>query len=306
MCKAANYCLVVGDYVNKAGLNLPYVLTWNGATLTAIVKAPLPSGDALATMGGVSCVAVKSCVVFGSAFSATSVNGAVQLAWTWNGSKWGRKTAGSPGGSVTEELTAARCFTLTSCLESGIVMNASGAPSEVFARWNGTSLTTQTVPTPAGAFTFPADMSCSSSMSCAIVGFGFNTSTASTSNPTAFGFAQVWNGSAWKTVKWTGPKGASLALLLGVSCTSANNCVAVGAYGTNNNGAAASFTWNGTHWAAVRVPGVGKGLTTEFSGVSCPSAGTCVAIGAYGPPTAINGKPLAGYLHGGSWRLRHA
>lgn len=107
-------------------------------------------------------------------------------------------------------------------------------------------------------------------------------------------------------MSWTGPKGANLALLLGVSCASANHCVAVGASGTNNNGAAASFTWNGTHWAALGVPGVGKGLTTEFSGVSCPSAGTCVAIGAYGPPTATNGKPLAGYLHGGSWRLRHA
>ena len=259
-------------------------------------------------MGGVSCVAVKSCVVFGTAASATSVNGAVQLAWTWNGSKWGRKTAG--GGSVTEEFTAARCFTLTSCLETGIVMNASGTTSELLATWNGSSLKTQPVPAPSGASVLlPSDLSCSSSTNCAMVGLGFNIttgSTSSTSTPGIFGFAQVWNGSAWKVVKWTGPKGANLALLLGVSCTSANNCVAVGASGTNNNGAAASFTWNGRHWAALAVPGVGKGLTTEFSGVSCPSAGNCVAIGAYGPPTATNGKPLAGYLHGGSWRLRHA
>jgi len=303
-CKAANYCLVVGDYVNKAGLDLPYVLTWNGSSLTAIVKAPLPAGDALSAIGGVSCVAVKSCVVFGSAFSATSLNGAVQLVWTWNGSKWGRKTAGSPSGSLAEEFTAAHCFSLTSCLEAGIVANASGKESELLATWNGASLTTQPVPTPSGATVFPADLSCSSSTNCAVVGFGFNTSN--TSNPTAFGFAQVWNGTTWKVVKWTGPKGATLALLLGVSCVAANNCVAVGASSTAKTGAAVSLIWNGTHWATVGVPGVGRGIMTEFSGVSCPSAGNCVAIGEYGPPTATNGKPLAGYLHGASWRLQHA
>jgi hypothetical protein len=304
-CKAANYCLVDGDYTNKAGVDLPYVLTWNGSTLTAIVKAPLPAGDELTTIGGVSCVAVKSCVVFGSAASSTTLNGAVQLAWTWNGSAWGRKTAG--GGSATDEFTAARCFTLTSCLEAGIDTNASGTETELLATWNGNSFTTQPVPAPGKASVlFPADLSCSSSKNCAVVGFGFNLSASSTSVPSIFGFLQVWNGSAWKVAQWAGPKGANFALLLGVSCTSASNCVAVGASGTNNSGAAASFTWNGTHWSPVGVPGVGKGLTTEFSSVSCPSAGTCVAIGAYGLPTAMNGTPLAGYLHAGSWRLQHA
>ncbi|HEX7160204.1 MAG TPA: hypothetical protein VF223_03090 [Trebonia sp.] len=67
-----------------------------------------------------------------------------------------------------------------------------------------------------------------------------------------------------------------------------------------------SLIWNGTHWATVGVPGVGRGLATEFAGVSCPSAGNCMAIGAYGPPAALNGKPLAGHLHGTSWRLQHA
>lgn len=303
-CKAANYCLVVGDYTSKAGLTLPYVLTWNGSALTAIVKAPLPSGDFVSAIGGVSCVAVKSCVIFGSAYSSSGLS-EDQFVWTWNGSKWGRKLAGSLSGSLSEEFTAASCVSLTSCFEAGVATNASGGLSELLATWDGTSLTTQTVAATLGSSVlYPADLSCSSGTDCAVVGFGFNLNTSTTVS--AYGFTQVWDGSAWTTAKWRGPKGASVALLLGVSCASADNCTAVGASGTAKSGAAASLVWNGTHWAAVAVPGVGKGITTEFSGVSCPSAGTCVAMGAYGPPTATNGKPLAGYLHGGSWRLQHA
>jgi hypothetical protein len=69
---------------------------------------------------------------------------------------------------------------------------------------------------------------------------------------------------------------------------------------------AITFVWNGAHWVTVGVPGVGKGLTTVLSGVSCPSAGHCVSFGEYGPASAANGKPLAGYLSGTSWRLVHA
>ena len=302
-CTTTSYCLATGDWVNKAGVDQTYSLTWNGSTLTPIVKAPLPHGDQLEAMGSVSCVAVKSCVVFGSAVSTTDLTGSLQLIWTWSGGRWGVKAV--PGSNSTSlGLSAGHCFSLSSCLAVGLDVSASGADSEVLATWNGKSLTTKPISTSSTSATFPMDLSCTSPTRCAVVGMVAPLSASSTSAISTV--AQVWNGSSWQSTKWTGPKGSTTALLLGVSCTSASYCVAVGAAGTSNTAAAASLVWNGTSWSTVYPPSVAKGLISMFSDVSCTATGHCVAFGAYGKATALNGTPLAGYFSGGKWTLVHA
>jgi hypothetical protein len=65
-CKAATYCLVIGQYANSATTNFPYALTWNGTTLTPIAAPPMPKGnEGLSEISAVSCVAVKNCVATG-------------------------------------------------------------------------------------------------------------------------------------------------------------------------------------------------------------------------------------------------
>lgn len=306
-CKAANYCLVIGDYVNKAGDDLPYVLTWNGSALSAIVKAPMPSGTSLLAMSGVSCVAVKSCAVLASIGSTSAVDGVTQVKWTWNGSAWGRETGPGTSAALDGTFTAAQCFSLTSCVEVGWISPTSSTEDELFDTWNGTSLTAQTMAAPAtsGALAMPAELSCSSSANCAVVGYVVSSTTSA--NPVITGFLQVRSGSTWKTTHWAGAKGSGLGLLLGVSCASAKYCAAVGETGTSSGGvAAASFLWNGTHWAAAGVPGLGTGVSTTLSDANCPSSGHCVAAGQYGMGNSTNGRPLAGYLSGSSWRVVHA
>src|ERR1700733_2506562 len=50
-CEGATYCLVVGETASTAGNDAggfaPYVLTWNGTTLTPIAAPPVPTADAM-------------------------------------------------------------------------------------------------------------------------------------------------------------------------------------------------------------------------------------------------------------------
>jgi hypothetical protein len=304
-CKAASYCLVVGDYTTTAS-DLPYVLTWNGSTLTPITAPPQPKGGQLYAIGAVSCVAVKKCVVFGLSLIPGATVAFRVFTDTWNGSKWTEVTSASPAGSAIPDLTALHCLSTTSCVVAGTAFSTGdGSPSVLVAAWNGKTWTRQKAATPAGELVLVNDLSCVSTTSCAAVGLSLNVS-ASGDSSSGFGFLMNWNGKAWSEVKWQGPKGDTEALVLGVSCVSASNCMAVGAAGTSKSGAAAALSWNGTKWTAVSVPAPAKGDTSEFAGVSCPKTGDCVATGEVGPNSASTPAQLAGYWNGKAWKLAAA
>src|SRR5262249_41017429 len=141
-------------------------------------------------------------------------------------------------------------------------------------------------------------VSCTSAHTCTAVGAAY-------SGTSEFAVMDVWNGTSWKLTKWAGPKGTRLAQLDGVSCVSASACVAVGARGGGTHSVAAALTWNGTKWAVTAVPGPAKGKVSAFSGVSCPKASDCVAIGSTGA-FGDDGAPLSGQWNGKTWKLRAA
>ena len=91
-------------------------------------------------------------------------------------------------------------------------------------------------------------------------------------------------------------------LTTSVSCTSASQCVTVGALfdGTTSHPAAAR--WDGTAWTFMTVP-----ITTEgtLTSVSCPSAIECVAVGTTStPPAAPHGVALT--WNGVAWQATGA
>jgi hypothetical protein len=305
-CKSTTYCLAVGTWDDKGGSTHPAAWTWNGTALTPVAPPPMPSRSFLNdVLSAVSCVAVKSCVVIGSASGPSST---LQLVWTWNGKSWARKAVTLPGTS-DGQLTAAHCFSLTSCVVGGITTPATGntnAESLLLASWNGKAFTPQQVGALSLRFPSITGVSCSSPSHCAAV--GVNTTGTSLSSPMS-AFAEVWNGATWTATKWLGPKGSKMADLFGVSCTSATSCVAVGAAGSEQVTHAAALSFNGSRWSVVTVPRAGAGLWAGFEDVSCPKPGHCVAFGRYGKvsaPITAEGKPLAGYWNGKSWKLKAA
>jgi hypothetical protein len=305
-CKAATYCLAVGTWDDKAGNARPAAWTWNGTALTPVAAPPMPSDSELDVLSAVSCVAVKSCVAIGSAFASSGDT--LQLVWTWNGKSWARKAAVTLPGTSDAQLTAAHCFSLTSCVVGGITTPATGntdTESLLLASWNGKAFTPQQAGAVSVAFASVTGLSCSSPSHCAAVGVNVNDTNASTMSA----FAEVRNGVTWTATKWTGPKGAKTASLSGVSCTSAASCVAAGATGSERDPHAAALSYNGTRWSVITVPSAGAGHYSGFEDVSCPKPGDCVAIGRYGKVTAPvtdSGKLLAGYWNGKAWKLKAA
>jgi hypothetical protein len=285
-CKTAAYCLVTGGYVSRqTDSTVPYLLSWNGTSLALIPAPPVPGGDALYSIDAVSCVVAKSCVVFGTATDAHGDQ--VECAWTWNGSKWAVHGTAFPAGLQNPVVNVADCFSLTSCE----VIGAVATNGLMFAAWNGRKFTLQRAAVPASltdnSSIWVTSISCVSPRNCAAVDGTHDF---------------VWNGKKWTATVWTEPKPFNLS---GVSCMTATSCLAVGYTYVESveTGGAMSLTWNGSKWRTAGVPGVGRGLTTYFYGVSCPTADRCVAIGAY--TNFANGRiwTLAGYWNGKSWKL---
>ena len=90
--------------------------------------------------------------------------------------------------------------------------------------------------------------------------------------------------------------------LLGVSCVTARNCLAVGIdYAALKGwGGPLAETWNGATWRTVGVK-LPQGATAGvLRGVSCVSAGRCLAVGSYdkGPGRSF---ALASAWNGREW-----
>jgi hypothetical protein len=74
-----------------------------------------------------------------------------------------------------------------------------------------------------------------------------------------------------------------------VSCGATGNCAAVGDYtdGGDNGQGWVAVERDGRWGNAMNVPGLlalNSGMNAEVDSVSCPSAGNCAAVGAYGEP----------------------
>lgn len=150
-----------------------------------------------------------------------------------------------------------------------------------------------------------------------------------------------WTGSAWQ--QEPSPDSVRYSTLYGVSCPSSTSCVAVGspmlsgqgsgwhisasaspfssvscviarfclAVGMTQAGQAAYGIWRGSgHWHTARLPVPRQGPASEamIVGVSCATAGFCLAVGNYAPDVTAQPTPasrvltLAEEWNGRTWR----
>lgn len=97
-----------------------------------------------------------------------------------------------------------------------------------------------------------------------------------------------------------------VASILALSCPSAGNCAAGGAY-TDHDGNVQAFVAterNGTWGKALKAPGLSKlnaGGNAQIRSLSCPSAGNCAAAGLYKDGLGRDQALLVSQIHG-RWR----
>jgi hypothetical protein len=282
-CASASLCTSVG-WNGRTSI----AERWNGSTW-----AVEPTGTDRASLNGVSCPTLASCIAVGHVYVGD--NGPVAAAAMWDGSSWTSAPVPVPAGSQQSRLTAVSCATELACTAVG--GSESGALVE---RWDGTQWTFQTLATPVGATGIALNaIDCVSATQCVAAGFW---SKSGRQRP----LIEHWNGDAWTIQSSPGPVGAKQALFTSVSCSAANACSAVGLW-MQNPGVplALAERWNGTAWAVQDGLNPSNAATSDLYGVSCPTASTCTAVGHYAD-SAKHQFVLAERWNGSKWVVQAA
>jgi hypothetical protein len=214
-CSSPADCMAVGS----AGDQL-LIERWQGASWT-IQRAPTPAGSTSSLLYGVSCVTRKWCMAAGYYLSPSA--GVLAFTEVWTGKHWSIRPAEQIPGKASQ-LVGVSCTSKVRCTAVGTIGDLVSVNSPLAERWNGKVWTIQSVPQPTGqpdnALT---GVGCSSAHACTAVGVYF------TATGPIFTFAESWNGRAWVLQSTVNPSKTSNSLL-GVACTSARACTAVGLY----------------------------------------------------------------------------
>jgi len=145
--------------------------------------------------------------------------------------------------------------------------------------------------------------SCISASDCVAVGDHF-------SREGGIGEALIerWNGATWSVVPSPSPAHFphSGAELDGVTCVSANDCLAVGwyLYSHSQNGELPfSLRWNGSKWSQVNAPRPTGAFSTSLSAVSCAGATDCWASGVSDLGTPPDTITITEHWNGSKWAI---
>jgi len=287
-CAGVTPCIAVGLEETDSSLNTAFAERWNGSawSLLTVPNAPQTHLD------GVDCVSRTFCVAVGAGVPANPSE-TEPLAEVWNGTTWTAQATITPAGTKQASLTSVSCRSATQCTAVGWYERNKNNQLLLAERWNGSVWRTQTVPAPSGTTKNQLNtVSCASATSCVAVG--------SQSAPNNAMVAEVWNGTTWTVQSPSEPSDGSLGLLNGVSCTAATACTAVGTYLSSGDEISLVEFWNGSSWTQQSVPNPAGANATGLGGVSCASAGLCVAVGG---TNASGQSGFAEIWDGSAWTL---
>jgi hypothetical protein len=197
-------------------------------------------------------------------------------------------------GGVRLGLAGVAVLAVVSVAVSVAVAPGSAAAASAAAssqRWTGSKLP---LPPGAGPNTFrPLAISCSSAARCA-GGGGYAVSSQD------FAAALLTlSGTKWTDADAPLPAGASYRLpgtaVASAACPAATTCFAGGDYQNSSGNQAMVLAWSGKRWSAAEAPlprGANSNPDATISGISCPSATWCTAVGQYDASTQQYGLLL--------------
>jgi hypothetical protein len=282
-CGSATSCAAVGTS-EHAGI----LLSRTGKTWTP-VPVPVPATAASAvSLDAVTCPAAAACVAAGHYRSAARQQG---LLLTGYGTTWTATTAPLPPNAAASpgtRILGVACAASSSCVAVGQYTGASSADA-LLVTGHGSAWTARQAPLPADAASKPAAglvaVACPLATACTAVGSYVDTGGHRQ------GLLLTEHGTSWTATRSPLPAGATVAgaALAAVTCPRPTACVAAGSYSGQTRGFLVSGS--GTHWTATRTPlpaGAAASQTATFRAIACPSASSCVAVGAYADAAGSN------------------
>jgi subtilisin family serine protease len=280
----------------------------------SIQETPSPTGEEgkSGELFDVSCASATECIAVGKKLvpvegNPKSFNG-TSFAERWNGTSWSIISAPVPSGATESRLENVSCPSTSFCLATGY-FTKSGTSSPFSAKWDGSKWTVVNVAIPSDSkstnYMKLNGISCVSSTSCLAVGnydVSFEGNTQS--------LVETWNGTEWTVQAAPKPEGKPFNRLMGVSCSSASQCTAVGSMAAEpfTVGTLMAARWDGSKWTSQAVPTPAGAKEARLMDVSCPSVSTCMAVGNTNPLSgggnlANNPSGLTASWNGTEWQL---
>lgn len=220
-CSSASDCWAVGGFFELANFTSKTLIEhWDGASWS-IVPSPTQSGS-YSDLFRVTCTSASDCWAVGYGQGETLIE-------HWDGTAWQIvATQNQPG-----ELHGVACASATDCWASGYYVNANGHYQTLLLHWDGAAWSVAPSPN-AGSDqdNFLLNATCASPSNCWAVGYHIN------DNGNEETLILHWDGTAWSIApSLNGAKKNSQ--LIGITCSSANECWAVG---DSNSGYSGSDT----------------------------------------------------------------
>ena len=247
--------------------------TWTDAQVAGALNA-----SRSAIVHHVSCTSATSCVAGGY---YTDSKGNQAFVSVLSGTTWtDTELAGALNTGGSAAVNSVSCTSATSCVAGGQYDDSNHHVQAFVSVFDGTTWTDTEL---AGALNTggSADVnsvSCTSATSCVAGG------SYTDSNYQSHAFVSVFDGTTWTNTELAGALNTAVnAFVNSVSCTSATSCVA-GGYYTDSNYKFYAFVsvFDGTTWTDTEVAGaLNTGGFAFVTSVSCTSATSCVAGGAY-------------------------
>jgi hypothetical protein len=248
------------------------------------------------TLTGLATAVVLAGAGSGLAVAGSGLAGA--KATPADASGWRYQHVMLPSGARTGFLSAVSCPSGSDCVAAGGYTTSGSDGLPLAEHWTGHAWSPQSVPVPGG--TVQASlyaMSCATATRCLSVGSYLG-------NGYGEALSEQMNGRTW-TAQTTIPLPASGkgGYLDGVSCVAANDCTAVGNYGATVGDKPMAEHWNGQAWTLEPVPDPGNSPSAGLGGISCSSAGSCVAVGSYAVHNGSKNQTFAAMWNGKAWTL---
>jgi len=276
-CASSEMCTAVGHYVNSSSVEVLLAERWNGKEW-AIGESKIPTGAKSSSLSGVSCASGEACTAVGHYVNSSSVE--VPLAERWNGTTWSIQETLTPTGAKSSSLSGVSCASGEACTAVGHYVNSSSVEVPLAERWNGKTWSIGETKVPTGAKSSSlSGVSCTSSEACTATGRYVNSSSVEVT------LAERWNGKEWAIQTTPNPTEGKESSIVGVSCTSAKVCIAVG----RSKGKLLAEHWNGTEWTIHTTPSPKIEGTAWLNGVSCTASAACTAVGSGGLAERWNG-----------------
>ncbi len=322
-CPSTSECFAVGREGSPTSPK-PLVERWNGSSWS-VQSSPLPSGKSYASLSRVSCTSASACIATGN---VPASEGGGAYAVRWNGKEWSLASSGLASGAV--DLS---CASSTFCIAAG---NKEG--KTLMQAWNGSEWATQSSPNPEGKTPQLGAASCASTTYCSTVGFasfgegekatlgegyrptvptvvtkaatqatGESMSLNGTVNPNGseasyqfeYGTSTEYGQTAPASPQSVGSGTEDVAVSKTIEGLNPATTYHFRLVASNKKGTTHGDDMKFTTWSLRSTPNPNIQEKSSLADVSCPAAGTCLAVGY----DEYEGRSIAESWNGEAWAM---